>query len=146
MRIKSPGTASVDIDMTPMIDIVFQLLSFFTFILNFEANEQDERILLPMSVLARPPETAAEVPITLQLTRQGTVLAGNQVFANAAAVRPLLANERYVLETQGKSANTATVIIRAHKDAQTGDVQELIKVAQQAGFEKFTLRAQEKRE
>ena len=146
MRIKSPGPTTVDIDMTPMIDIVFQLLSFFTFILNFEANEQDERILLPSSVLARPPEAAAEIPITLQLTRQGTVLAGNQVFANPAAVRPLLANERYVLESQGKSVANATVVIRAHKDAQTGEVQELIKIAQQERFEKFTLRAQEQRQ
>ena len=145
MRIKSPGPATVDIDMTPMIDIVFQLLSFFTFILNFEANEQDQRILLPSSVLARPPEAAAEVPITLQLTREGTVLAGNQVFANPDAVRPLLTNEEYVLKTQGKSLATATIVIRAHKDAQTGQVQELIKVAQQVGFEKFTLRAQEQR-
>jgi biopolymer transport protein ExbD len=82
----------------------------------------------------------------VQLTREGTMLAGNQVFANPDAVRPLLTNEEYVLKTQGKSLAAATIVIRAHKDAQTGQVQELIKVAQQVGFEKFTLRAQEQRQ
>jgi biopolymer transport protein ExbD len=146
MRVKTREVVRVDVDMTPMIDIVFQLLAFFTFILNFEATEQDEQIMLPASTLARPPEAPLEIPITLQLTRDGHVKAAGQVFADAAAVRPLLSNEKYVLETQGKSPVNATIIIRAHKDAQTGQVQELIKVAQQVGFEKFTLRAQEKRD
>jgi biopolymer transport protein ExbD len=146
MRLKSHASAVIDIDMTPMIDIVFQLLSFFTFILNFEAAEQDERVILPASSLARPPEAPLEAPITIQLTRRGTVLAGGQEFANPAAVRPLLNNEKYVLESQNRVVSDATIIIRAHRDARTGDVQELIKTCQQVGFEKFTLRAKEDRE
>jgi biopolymer transport protein ExbD len=143
MRLSSHKAATVDIDMTPMIDIVFQLLAFFTFILNFNAAEQDERIMLPSSVLARPPDALLESPITLQLTRRGTVIAGGQEFANVEAVRPVLNNEKYILQTQSKSPSDATIIIRAHKDAKTGDVQNLIKTCQQVGFEKFTLRAKE---
>jgi biopolymer transport protein ExbD len=146
MRLKSHAPAVIDIDMTPMIDIVFQLLSFFTFILNFEAAEQDERVILPASSLARPAEAPLEAPITIQLTRRGTVLAGGQEFANPAAIRPLLNNEKYVLESQNRLVGDATIIIRAHRDARTGDVQELIKTCQQVGFEKFTLRAKEDRE
>jgi biopolymer transport protein ExbD len=48
-----------------------------------------------------------------------------------------------LLEQRGESAASATVIIRGHRDAKTGIVQELIKVCQSAGFEKFTLRAKE---
>jgi biopolymer transport protein ExbD len=146
MRVKAHSAAIVDIDMTPMIDICFQLLAFFTFILNFEAAEQDERIILPSSTLARPPEAPLEVPITIQLTRRGTILAGGQEFASPSAVRPLLNIEAEMLKTQGKPIADATVVIRAHRDAKTGDVQELIKICQQTGFEKFTLRAKEERE
>jgi biopolymer transport protein ExbD len=131
--------------MTPMIDIVFQLLSFFTFILNFEATDQDERIMLPQSILARPPENPVETPITIQLTRRGTIIVGGQEFADANGARPLLNNEKYVLQTQDKSPAQATIIIRGHKDAKTGDVQNLIRMCQQVGFEKFTLRAKEER-
>jgi biopolymer transport protein ExbD len=46
-----------------------------------------------------------------------------------------------VIETRNQNVKDATIIIRAHKDAKTGLVQQIIKVAQELGFEKFTLRA-----
>ena len=35
MKIKSTGSGPPDVDMTPMIDIVFQLIAFFMVITNF---------------------------------------------------------------------------------------------------------------
>jgi biopolymer transport protein ExbD len=54
-----------------------------------------------------------------------------------------LKNEEYVLKnkTPPQSAKDATIIIRAHKDAKTGLVQQVIKLCQEMGFEKFSLRA-----
>ena len=54
-----------------------------------------------------------------------------------------LVKEKQVLASQGKGAGEATVIVRAHKDAQTGRVQELIQKCQENDFEKFALRAKE---
>ena len=144
MKIRSrSGGGSVEIDMTPMIDICFQLLTFFCFILNFSGAEQDERVQLPLSTLAKPPEKAAETPITLQVTREGHVIAVGQTLPTPNDVLPLLNLERTLLEQKGQSPASATVIIRGHRDAKTGVIQELIKVCQSAGFEKFTLRAKE---
>jgi biopolymer transport protein ExbD len=144
MKIKTPGPVVVDIDMTPMIDMTFQLIAFFMILVNFTETEQDERVQLPSSTLAKPPEAALETPITIQLTRDGKVLMlGHPPFASADAIRPILSNEEYVLRSQGKAASSATIVIRAHKDAKTGQVQELIKVCQEEKFEKFTLRAKE---
>jgi biopolymer transport protein ExbD len=144
MKIKTPGPVVVDIDMTPMIDMTFQLIAFFMILVNFTETEQDERVQLPSSTLAKPPEAAIETPITIQLTRDGKVLMlGHPPFANSDAIRPILSNEEYVLRSQGKAASSATIVIRAHKDAKTGQVQELIKVCQEEKFEKFTLRAKE---
>jgi biopolymer transport protein ExbD len=143
MRIKAHGPQVVDIDMTPMIDMTFQLIAFFMVLINFDASEQDERIQLPSSVLAKPPEAALETPITIQLTKNGTTIVGGQSYAQPEAIKPVLNNEKYVLQSQNKSEKSATVIIRAHRDAQTGLVQKLIKVCQEVGFEKFTLRAKE---
>ena len=98
---------------------------------------------LPESELAKPPKKASEVPITLQVTRNGTILAGGSEYRTAEDARALLSVEKTVLEQQGKSATEANIIIRAHKDAKTGDVQDLIRVSQIVGFEKFTLRAKE---
>ena len=42
-------TPSVDIDMTPMIDIVFQLITFFMVVINFDAADTDERVKMAIS-------------------------------------------------------------------------------------------------
>ncbi|MDX1946311.1 MAG: biopolymer transporter ExbD [Pirellulaceae bacterium] len=143
MKIKSDGPQATDIDMTPMIDMTFQLIAFFMILINFDAADQDDRITLPQSTLAKPPEAPTESPITVQLTRDGRAIVAGQEYANSQAIKPVLNNEKYVLESQNKSAASATIVIRAHKDVKTGMVQELIKICQEVGFEKFTLRAKE---
>jgi biopolymer transport protein ExbD len=128
-----------------MIDMTFQLIAFFMILINFDAAEVDQRIKLPLSELAKPPQQPLESPITLQMDEKGRTIAVGEIYATPQDVRPLLNLERSTLEQRGQSAGSATIVIRAHKDAKTGHVQELIKVCQEAGFEKFTLRAQEER-
>ena len=53
-RKQSDGPSKTDIDMTPMIDMTFQLITFFVFTLNFSTAVQDDRVQLPMSQLAKP--------------------------------------------------------------------------------------------
>lgn len=142
-KLKRKEVEPYEIDMTPMIDMTFQLIAFFMILINFEAAEQDARVVLPSSALAKPPEGPFETPITIQMTRGGEPVLGAETFKNRQALIPKLKNERYVLESQNKAATSATIIIRAHKDCKTGDVQDLIKVCQEVGFEKFTLRANE---
>lgn len=143
MKIKRVEAAKIEVDMTPMIDICFQLLTFFVFIMNFEGAEQDARILLPDSELAQPPNQPDATPILIQITKEGHVLAGGQEFPNPEAAKSLLNVEKTILEQRGKSVTNANIIIRAHKDAKTGDVQKMIKTAQEVQFEKFSLRAKE---
>jgi len=143
MRIKvRTSTVSADPDMTPMIDMTFQLISFFMFVLNFSDAEQDERIRLPLSELAKPPEAVAEAPLTLQLSKTGTVLfIGDEV--PVGGLKPYLEREVNVMEKLGRDKATATVIIRADSGAKAGKVQELIYMCQEIGFEKFALRAKQ---
>jgi biopolymer transport protein ExbD len=129
-------------DMTPMIDMTFQLIAFFMVLINFSDAEQNERITLPLSSLAKPPDAPVDAPLTLQLTREGTVLfAGDEV--PVAGIKPFLLREKEVLTRTDRDPAQATVIIRADADAQTGVVQELIRACQETGFEKFTLRAKQ---
>lgn len=141
MKVKGKGPEMVELDYTPMIDMTFQLIAFFMILINFADAEQDERVQLPSSVLAKPPQAPFETPITIQMVKNGQIVMSGQVYPDVNSIKPLLNNEKYVLESKGRSAGDATIIIRAHKDAKTGMVQEVIKVCQQLGFEKFTLRA-----
>ena len=137
------GAQYAEGDMTPMIDMTFQLIAFFMVLVNFAEVDQNERIRLPSSELAKPPDAPLETPITIQLTNRDTVLfAGEEVPVEGLVT--LLRRERAVIDaTPGKSAAGATIIIRADRSAKTGKVQEVIKVCQETGFEKFALRARQ---
>ncbi|MBP87182.1 MAG: biopolymer transporter ExbD [Planctomycetaceae bacterium] len=129
-------------DLTPMIDMTFQLIAFFMVLINFTQSEQHEKIQLPDSELAKPPEGPVEFPITIHLTTEGNaIIGGNEI--PIAALNPFLVKERQVLMSQNKLSKDATIVIRAHKEAQTGRVQELIQKCQDNTFEKFALRAKE---
>ena len=143
MRIKTHASGEIYAgDFTPMIDMTFQLIAFFALVLNFSQGEQNERIQLPASELAKPADVPFEYPITLQLTKESTVIVGGQEIS-IAALRPYLIREKEVLKSEERPASHATIIIRADKDAQAGKVQDLIMRCQQNGFEKFSLRAKE---
>ena len=142
---QSDGPAKTDIDMTPMIDVTFQLITFFIFTLNFSNAVQDDRVQLPLSQLAKPAESPIDDPITLQLwpDKDGVT----KVIYNGEAIRVpdikgYLEQEKRVLGDAGKDPTTATLIIRGDARVKTGEVQELIKICQDMKFEKFVLRAQ----
>ena len=143
MKVKARGAEFVEIDYTPMIDMTFQLIAFFMILINFSDAEQDQRVQLPSSTLAKPPDAPSETPITIQMIRDGKLIMNGQLLNDVNALRPFLKNEDYVLRAKNppQSAKDATIIIRAHKDAKTGMVQQIIKVCQEQGYEKFTLRA-----
>ena len=143
MRVaKKKSSGVLEGDLTPMIDMTFQLIAFFMVLINFTQSEQHEKIQLPDSELAKPPEGPVEFPITIHLTTEGTAIIGGQEIP-IAALNPFLVKERQVLMSQSKLSKDATIVIRAHKEAQTGRVQELIKKCQDNDFEKFALRAKE---
>ena len=79
--------STTDIDMTPMIDMTFQLITFFMFVMNFSEAEQDDRVQLPMSQLAKPSEGTIETPITLQLTNSGSVIYAGSSSPSAISAR-----------------------------------------------------------
>ena len=135
--------AGCDSDMTPMIDVTFQLIIFFLLTLNFSMDQQNELIKLPESELAKPPQGAAAMPVTLQLTRGGTVFVGGDEVA-VQELRPLLLREKEAITRERRrDVRDATVVIRADQDARAGIVQELIKICRENGFEKFALRAKQ---
>lgn len=130
-------------DMTPMIDMTFQLIAFLMVMINFSDIEQDQRVQLPSSELAKPPETAYDEPLTIQMTSNEMILFGGQEMTIddlASAIR----REATLLKAynDGRIADS-TVVIRADLRSRTGKVQEIIKACQEAGFDTFALRGKQ---
>lgn len=153
MKFRSPPMPSAEMDMTPMMDLTFQLISFFMMVTNFDQNQIDERVRLPTDALAKPPEVRVEhqlvVNIGYKRAKDGTrldpqpfvFLSGEELRINE--YRPRLQQEARIYLAKQVNLNDVTIVVRADSDVPTGKVQEFIKMSQDSKFEKFTLRAQQ---
>ena len=131
MRFKKADVATAQPDMTPMIDVVFQLIAFFMVVVNFSAVSADERIKLPISSLARPPLSPPEDPLVLNMDHRG-VLFYSGLEISMEEFTPYLKNERRIADYRRRAKNSSklatTVIIRASQETPTGKVQELVQM------------------
>jgi biopolymer transport protein ExbD len=143
MRFKKPAAAPAHGDLTPMIDMTFQLIAFFMVLINFTEADQNERIKLPISEIVKPPDGPMEEPIFLHLTKEGIVILGG-IETTIAGAKANLIVEANILKRKKSSPADATVIIRGDASVAAGEVQKLIQICQEAEFENFALRAEEK--
>lgn len=156
MKIK-PTVASVpEIDMTPMIDIVFQLITFFMVINNFDQNEADERVTLPKDQLAKPPAVKRKDSFTLnfgfdrdttgKITDPTPYLFFGDERIPLGQVRSRLQQESQFFQVIGSKLEDVTVEIRADAEVQSGMIQELIQMCQEdrISFQRFALKATQK--
>ncbi len=150
MKIERKKAEVAEVDMTPMIDIVFQLIAFFMVITNFEQTQADERVKLPKDQLAKPAEVKREEEMTLNVgfirNLEGEKQSDALVFYASEEIPVLqfkdkLLQEARIYKQKGQPVGDVSVIIRADAEVPTGLVQELMKMSQEAGFTKFALSA-----
>ena len=139
--------------MTPMIDMTFQLIAFFMFVINFNNDLIEQSVTLPVAEMARPIKEAAVKPLFLNVNSNGLLLIVGKEYditdpQDMAKVNQYLQKEatyiKFDMSTQGKSTASgleATVIIRADQNSHYAVVQDLIRASREAGFVKFSLRA-----
>ncbi len=142
MRFVDKTKPPVEADLTPMIDMTFQLIAFFMVLINFSQSEQNDKVILPTSELAKPVDAPIEFPIIVHLTSDDAVVIGGDK-VSLAALRTRMNPEIALLKLDGKTAADANIIIRGHRTAPGGRVQDLINKCQELGFEKFALRVKE---
>lgn len=153
MRIKRAKAEVAEADMTPMIDMTFQLIAFFMIVTNFEQTQADERVKLPADQLARPPIAPREQEIVLNIgfdrnlngtkvSEQAFVFYGDEKIP-VLEYRGRLQREFEIAKRQHgpEGARDTLVSIRADGDVPAGLIQELIKMGQEIGFAKFALKA-----
>mgnify|MGYP003309036052 CR=1 FL=1 len=148
MTKKSRGFAAEEAegDLTPMIDMTFQLIAFFMVLVNFTQAEQDARVDLPASKLAKPPEEQQEQPLTIQLAKvpgseaNFIALVGGEEIQVGQELEGILQRERRAFGRMGRPTKSVIVIIRAHKDVPTGKVQEVIEMCQREQLKALAFR------
>lgn len=156
MKFKPADVAPPDLDMTPMIDIVFQLITFFMVINKFDQAEADERVTLPKDQLAVPPAVQRKNSLLLNFgyvrNQTGQLLSPEPLFffgdeqVTLEQVRPRLRQESQFYQTIGTDLADVVVEIRADAEVKSGMIQELIQMCQEegVGFQRFALKATQK--
>ena len=137
--------------MTPMIDMTFQLIAFFMVLINFSEVEQDQRITLPASELAQPPEVAYDEPRTIQILRpdpangidEATILFNRELLDLDGLLVALKTEANVIRAFEDATLSDVTVVIRADASIKSGLVQEIIQTCQEAEFDTFALRGRQ---
>jgi biopolymer transport protein ExbD len=147
MRFSKEKAGLVEADWTPMIDMSFNLIAFFMLIMNFSSEQQYE-IQLPDSELVKPPDGPPEYDIVLTLNQNASVQLSqfDEKVSNIELLAPFLKREISNAVAQETPVDKIEVIIRAHKDTTTGNVQDLIAKCQEVNLQKFKLRVKERTE
>ncbi|GAC16964.1 ExbD/TolR family protein [Aliiglaciecola lipolytica] len=131
MRKKKHGSADdeAQIDMTPMLDIVFIMLIFFIVTTSFvkEAGLMANR---PKAPDAPPPPSNAKT-LAIRIDQQGTIVMDNR----EVDIRRVVANIQSFLAEN----NTDSAAIQAHPKTKHGIVVEVMNQAKEAGIDKVSI-------
>jgi biopolymer transport protein ExbD len=139
-------------NLTPLLDVVFQLITFFMLVINFSSENYDQRVRLPVAGSARPIEEAKQVSedrLVLNVDRDGHLLMGGETQPLHKAMETIK-HQAELIRINLKVANVklnatgdlpTTIILRADKDTDFSSLLGVIKACQSQGFRKFALKA-----
>lgn len=136
-------------NLTPLLDVVLQLLMFFMMCVNFVTEQVNEDIKLPVAQSARPMDKSEVDILFLNMDAQGRLLVPGQEKPLATQgemsfyLKQQYADAKRTAETKGdKSGQVRTaVIIRAHRDVSYAQVFQLLRLCKDTGYRKLQLRA-----
>jgi biopolymer transport protein ExbD len=142
-------------NLTPLLDIVFQLITFFMLVINFNTDNFDKRVRLPVADSARPIESkqaASDDRLVLNVDKEGHVLLGGEALPLHKATETIKHEADLVrlnLKATGAKPDATgglptTIVLRADKDASFASLNSVIKICQSHGFRKFSLKAMTK--
>ena len=117
------------LDLTPMVDVVFNLLIFFALSLNFVTSSGGINVKLPGASSAKPIKAEN---ITINLTKTG------QIYYNKE-VSSILQIKKELKDVEDKNS---LVIIRADDQVEHGKVVEAMDAAKSEGFSKLAIAVQ----
>jgi len=140
----------VEPNLTPLLDMVFQLITFFMLVINFKGASMDLSLKLPVLGSARPLDRQGKLePLLLNIDAEG----GVHCFGRLEEIEPLIAKEARLLKEQLRAAGTPAenefpvgVIIRADRAVPFHLLNHVIEVCQKAGYRQFSLSAMTRQE
>lgn len=152
MAAKPRSDMKCEPNLTAMLDVVFQLMTFFLMVMNFSQDDYDVRVRLPVAGSARPVELPKEGEdrLVLNIDRDGHLLLSGQSYDTERAIREIRTQAKLIrvnAQVAGKKipaggALPTTLVIRGDRATPFGQLYKLITACQNFGFKTFALKAQ----
>jgi biopolymer transport protein ExbD len=138
-------------NLTPILDMVFQLITFFMLVINFKSAELDLSLKLPVVGSARPVDTEGRVGLLVlnideagALKVYGRAVQDVDAYIRSEAFASMLSSHLTTEDVaQGKELPTM-VVIRADCATAFKMINRVIKACQENGFRSFALKAIER--
>ncbi len=139
-------------NLTPLLDVVFQLITFFMLVINFSQENFDARIKLPVAGSARPQDDVSKLAderLVLNVDGRGNLIWNGEVLTADRAIAKIKVEAQIarnnIKALKGKvepnAELPARVIIRADRDTPFSSLFTLINTCQANGYQKFDLKA-----
>jgi biopolymer transport protein TolR len=138
------GAQSAEPNLTPLLDMVLQLVMFFMLVANFVMDDFSDKIRLPVASQAKPLTAKDTNFMYLNVDKTGRVLVPlGEPLLTPDQIRFYMrqAARNHVLG-EAKALEEVTVIIRADKDARVQHILKTMQAVKEAKFRKVQLRAQ----
>jgi len=143
--------SKVEPNLTPILDMVFQLITFFMLVVNFKGAALDLSLQLPVLGSARPLDTQGqEGLLVLNIDHEGQLKSFGKIYSDPRDIDAFIAREAKAdgqeLIRAGKSYQSGdelptTVVIRADEQTPFAKLNAVITACQAQGYLKFSLRA-----
>jgi biopolymer transport protein ExbD len=138
-------------NLTPILDMVFQLITFFMLVINFKSASLDLSLRLPIVGSARPVDTKGmEDLLILNITQDGKLI----VYGIPRDIESYIAGEALATVHWAHQTNPdlkfgdelpSMVVIRADEATPFKLLNRVIKACQDNGYRRFALMALNKR-
>ena len=139
--------ALVEPNMTPILDMVFQLITFFMLVISFKSASLDLSLKLPVIGSARPLDMPPnEDPLILNVDARGRL----NVYGAVQDVDTYIADEARAALVTAQKTNPklkpgdelpTTVVIRADRATPFKLLNHVIAACQKNGFRRYSLKA-----
>ncbi len=144
----SRSTGMISPNLTPLLDVVLQLITFFMMLVHFGSKLEgaDRAVRLPVAPAALPGSDLAIDRLPVSLDQRGGLRSGSRVLSRTEssawwAEQAKLRRAGLELLPSGLSGDElpTVVILRADRDVSYGQVRRTLAEAQEQGFAQFSL-------
>jgi biopolymer transport protein ExbD len=151
---RSSSSLKADPNLTPLLDMVFQLITFFMLVINFKSASLDLSLQLPIVGSARPVDTQGQEDLLIlnidqegYLKVYGARKSESEIadYIAAEAQASLFAARRTQPDIQAGDELPTTVVVRADAGTPFKLINRVIAACQKNGYRKFALKAIEKK-